>query len=66
MENIARAIAGAAILMAGVAFTIFGGLHGFDGLPGFMVGMFGFALDILALFILLRIPGSPSSGARKP
>ncbi len=66
MEAIARAIAGAAILLAGVLFTLFGAERGFDGLPGFLVGMLGLAIDALGLFILLRVAGLLPVAAREP
>jgi hypothetical protein len=65
MESVARAIAGAAILLAGVLFTLFGAERGFDGIPGFLVGMLGVALDALGLFILLRVAGILPLAARE-
>jgi hypothetical protein len=57
MELIARAIAGAAILLTGALFTLFGAVHGFDGLMGFLGMIGGLPLDALGLLILLRVAG---------
>ena len=53
MEIIARSISGAAILFGGIIFTLVGWWN-IDG-PGVLFGFVGAVLDVVGLFILVRI-----------
>jgi hypothetical protein len=54
MDNIARAISGAALLWAGVALVLF---NRFSGEPGLFILVCGFVLGLIGFYVSWRATG---------